>query len=164
MFKSMLVTTCHHTVVALLLVIKVVLRLNELLWFINLYKSFSATSYILSGIDLPSAFLSSTQAICVCMLLFVCVCHCCYWFLSLSTLSWSGAWLQHARQCLLPFILALAFITKFLLAFPPSILRLEGFQWTFISPCVVIILSTPHTPCPCHISLKYYEVPQWRLH
>lgn len=90
---------------------------------------------------LESDFLCSAQAVCVCMILFVCVCRFCYWFLSVSMLSCPGAWLQ---QCLLPFIPASAFITKFLLAFPSTILRLEGFQWTFISLCAVIIPPIPH--------------------
>lgn len=43
-----------------------------------------------------------------------------------------------------------------LLAFPPTILRLEGFQWTFISLCAVIIPPTPHT-----LSLPHFIMALW---
>lgn len=90
------------------------------------------------------------------MLRFVCVHHCCYKFLSVSPLNWPKAWLQHDLQCLLPFIRASAFITKFLLAFPPTILRLEGFQWPFISPLCCDNTFTPHT-----LSLPHFIKVLW---
>lgn len=99
---------------------------------------------------------------CVCFYVIVCMCVCvCATFVASSSLFPHSELARGMIAAYSPilFILALNIITEFSSAFPPTILRLECFQGTFISLCAVIILPTPHTLSLPHFIKALWGVP-----